>query len=1012
MLPSARFSQPLAIAGLTCLALLCLVSLGESLKVLSSASLAERGRHVDPIIKRTWESELGPFSPPPPQDVDKGKEDLIESHFSKNDTVGDDDDDDNNKRPGIHELDTTLSAVDSIVASIFSEVSSTAPVPGNPTQPIIPASSDSGLFGSVISILAGPPSAIPVPGGPAATETSASSGGVDKPLGGVLSALSQVGVPSITAPPTVPTGSGGLAGGLDVLDGVASALDGVLGSPNNSNSGGLIGQLSADIVGPIESLAADTAAIIADPAAAIHSLQSQVSSVLDSLPSAVAAGVQIANNVGGQIAEALNATTDILDRIPDVASGVADQLGSLLNAAPQLATGLPAAALSAVNHVESILTSVPGLGGDVTGILDGLQDDLSLAVVSAIPEVSSLAGVVGTQVVGILPLTLQPLVSGVLSTLQNDVTSLGCQVSDIVSGTAIIFNVPCNQGSSATPSSIAGPTVTAPVTVSASITVGESLPLVPIQPTSTIPQLASMLSSLSSSLLGATPIVTTAEASGTNPVANAALSGLSSLLSQISDISLTAAIMPSTQLAPPTPPASASPGASSVPVAATTIYYVQTITALITSTAVKTSTVTECPLELSPFASAPSISRGPLPVPLLPPTGTDTGPCPGQGYTCDDCLEGWFCPPVETPALPAPCGYGWPCYHCDAGWFCVPTPQIAGAVTPALISSTTTSAIVVPTLHPATNGFQYAGCYADNSSRALRDTELLSAAGEMTNALCIDFCQAQGFTLAGAEDGTECHCGSTLIGSILLPVEKCNTTCAGDPTGATMCGGSWALSVWSPDGTVQQVQDPENQFVLPITSGLYHPGGVRISKVPQETAIYAWPPPTLSANMTTSVTSPGVSDLESSVLAVVASEASGLASIEPASASAIVQSVSSLLNKGISSIASSLAIAAPVSTGATLMTVPSGFPMGPGPIIPSTTIATTAATLFANTDPAGIQRTTMAGVDTTNPSVAADDSDGSNSDDTKLIATYGVKVPMALGPNEGRWSPRRRAHWA
>ncbi|ROV95831.1 hypothetical protein VSDG_05159 [Cytospora chrysosperma] len=814
MLPSTRFPQSLAIAVLTCFALICLVSLGESFKVLSSATLSAHGRHVDPIIKRTWESEQGPFSPPRSQDVSENEHDLVDSNLSGNVTM---DENDDHGKVGIPVLgDATLSAVNSIVASIVGGVSSAVPVPGNPTQPIIPASTDGGLFGSVISILAGAPSAVPVPGGPIPIPT-ASSGDIDSPLGGVLSALSAVGVPTITAPPAVPTtGSGGILGGLDVLGGVASALDGVLGSPDgtNSNSGGLLGQISADVVGPIASIAADPASILADPAAAISNLQVQVSSVLDSLPSAVAAGVQLANNVGGQIADALNATTDVLDSIPDVAGGVADQLGSLLNAAPDLATGIAAAALSAVNQVESILTAVPGIDGDVTGILDGLQGQLSLAVTSALPEVSSLAGVVGSQVVGILPSTLQPLVAEALSTLQSDATSLGCQVSDVVSGTAIIFNVPCDQTSSAVSSSGEGPTVTAPVTVTG---------------------------------------------------VNTAIAGS-----------------------------------------------------------------------------------------ILKPCCGDYHLLRSDDHRTDDLNRG-------------------PNQYCDRMPFGTIIFFVIGAMAQVIPSSTSTSAFMVPTPQAATNGFQYVGCYADNTSRALRDAELLSVGGGMTNTQCIVFCQGQGSILAGTEDGSECYCGSTLIGSIILPVEQCNITCAGDATGSTMCGGSWALSVWSPDGTVQQIQKPGKQFMLPSTPGYYHPGGA---------------------------------NLESSILAAVASEASGLASVQPASASAIIQSVSFIFNMGMSSIASSLALAAPTSTVADPTTEPSALPLGPGPVVANITIAPTATTLVADTIPAGMPTITMTmtGRDVVNPSAEADTSDGNDGTRTAWVATHGAKG--------GRWAPRRRFHWA
>ncbi|ROV94835.1 hypothetical protein VPNG_09293 [Cytospora leucostoma] len=963
MLPSARFTRPLAIAGLTCFALLCLVSLGESLKVLSSASLAQRGRNAHPNIRRSWESEQGHASLTRPKDHSEDEGDLVGHNLLREDTNDDKAAADNGEKLSIPGPGITLPAANSIVASIIGGATSAVPVPGNPTQPIIPAPASGGIFGSVVSILAGAPSAVPVPGSPAAA--TGSSGGVGSPLGGVLSGLSQVGAPAITAPPTVPTGS---------------------------------------------------ASILANPTAAINNLQSQVSSVIGNLPSAVAAGVQLANNVGGQIADALNATTDVLDNVPEVAGGVADQVGSLLHAAPNLATGLPAAALSAVSQVESVLTAVPGLAGNVTGILSSLQDDLSSAVASAIPEVTSLAGVIGSQIVGILPSTLQPLVSGVLSNLQND--GVLCQVSDVVSGTAIIINVPCGQGSSPTSSPGAGPKATAPASVSASITVGESLPLAPTQLASTSPQLASILSSLSESLISESSMAAPADATGTNAIANSALSGLSSLISQISDISLTAAILPSTQLAPPTPPASTLPGASSGSVEATTIYYVQTITALITSTTLQVSTVTECPPVLSSFPSYTSKSGGSfsaIPQPITGPTpsatgSTDAGPCPGQGYTCDDCLEGWFCPPVQTPALPAPCGYGWPCLHCGDGWFCVPSPQNAGAATPALSSSTSTPANVIPKLHPATNGFQYAGCYADDSSRALNESGLVSVVGGMTSGRCIDFCQTQGFTLAGTEDGTQCFCGNFLIDSILLPIEQCNSTCAGDPSGSTRCGGSWALSVWSPDGTVKQVRSPEKQFTLPITSGYYHPGGVRVSRIPKETAIYVWPPPAAPASTRFTSTSLGVADLGSSILAAVASEAIGLATIEPASASAIVESVSSLLNSGMSSIANSLAVAATIHTAGTLMYGPSELPLGPGPVVPSTTIVPTAAPLVAEIRPSVIPTTTPAWSNSINPSAATVASGVSTSANNTSTVTYGGKAPMAFGPKNERRAYRRNAH--
>lgn len=525
MPPSALFSRPLALAGFVYATILCIVSLSSSLKVLSSPTLAGQPGRVEPIIKRTWESEQGPFLNVPPQDsVVQEEGEPAEADMSTSDGP---------ERLGVPGLGNPLPPLNSIVTSVLGGSAVTVPVPGLPAPPV--ASGD--LFSSVVSILAGAPTAVPT-----------SPGGDGGALGGLLSALSQVTPVSV-----VPTGSAGLVPAFDVLGGVASALDNVLGSSedNDSLGGGLLGQLSANVVAPVASIAADPASILAHPSAALDNLQSRVSSVLDSLPSAMAAGIQLTSNVGGQIADALDATTEVLDSVPDVAAGVADQVGSLLNAAPNLATGLPAAALSAVNQVESVLASGPDVAGDLTGILGGLKEELSSAIVNAVPEVTSLAAAVGIHVVDVLPPVLQGPVQGALSSLQNDVSGLLCQVSDVVSGTAIIFNVPCGSVSSA----IADPgdpgaktSAAAPAAASASITVGETLPTVPTPASSLSRQpLASVLSSLGSSL-------TTAETTGASvvdPAASSALSGLSSLFSQISELSLTAADTPSTPLAPP-----------------------------------------------------------------------------------------------------------------------------------------------------------------------------------------------------------------------------------------------------------------------------------------------------------------------------------------------------------------------------------------------------------------------------------------------------------------------------
>lgn len=531
-------------------ALVCAISLSDSHTITGpSVSPSKVSNGINTPFKRGWESDQGPFSLGPPDRLDDAT-----------DTVNIHQDEPGHGRDEVSGSDEKIGIPNpiSILASIIGGARNGASgmtLPGNPTQPGVPTStagSGGGLLGSVVSILVGGPSVTPLPNNP----SPGNSGGNDAPLGGLLSVLSQVvpvseslPTPAITAPPTIATDTSGLLAQLGVLNGVASALNGVLGSSDGGNGGGsgLLGQLSANIIGPIASIAADPVSLLANPTAAINDLQNQVSAILDSVPSAVAVGVQLASNVGGDLADALNATNDVLNNVPDVAGGVADQVGSLLNAVPDLATGLPAAALSAVSQVESVLTAVPDLDGTVTGLLSELKNNISSVAANAIPEVSSLAGAIGSQVVGILPSALQPLVSGVLSTLQNSASGLLCQVSETVGGTAVIFGVPCGQASSTATLGI-GSALTAPATVSASATLTESLSLITTPTSSALPQLASVLSSLSSSILSSPVTIPPPGASTIAPIANSALSGLSSLISQISGLSLTATNTPSSLL--------------------------------------------------------------------------------------------------------------------------------------------------------------------------------------------------------------------------------------------------------------------------------------------------------------------------------------------------------------------------------------------------------------------------------------------------------------------------------
>ncbi|KAM4054693.1 WSC domain-containing protein [Hirsutella rhossiliensis] len=94
-------------------------------------------------------------------------------------------------------------------------------------------------------------------------------------------------------------------------------------------------------------------------------------------------------------------------------------------------------------------------------------------------------------------------------------------------------------------------------------------------------------------------------------------------------------------------------------------------------------------------------------------------------------------------------------------------------------------------------GFKYAGCFKDASERALGGV-IRADLGSMSNGKCISHCKAAGYALAGTEYGGQCYCGNELVGSQHLDDGKCEMPCEGDAS--QVCGGGWALSVYSKDG--------------------------------------------------------------------------------------------------------------------------------------------------------------------------------------------------------------------
>lgn len=187
------------------------------------------------------------------------------------------------------------------------------------------------------------------------------------------------------------------------------------------------------------------------------------------------------------------------------------------------------------------------------------------------------------------------------------------------------------------------------------------------------------------------------------------------------------------------------------------------------------------------------------------------GSCQGEGYTCKECLNGWFCPPQETPAQVVPCGLGWPCYHCTSGYFCASTQSSPAASSASCALSSEPSSSCETTdgdsktvrassqledvLAPVA-GWRYLGCFQDAISRTLIGSKPMDyLRGPMSNLTCINHCFSKGYGFAGTENGHECWCGSRIRDdAVRLPEVSCNVPCDGADNQS--CGGGWIVAVF------------------------------------------------------------------------------------------------------------------------------------------------------------------------------------------------------------------------
>ncbi|KAL6837697.1 WSC domain-containing protein [Trichoderma camerunense] len=232
-----------------------------------------------------------------------------------------------------------------------------------------------------------------------------------------------------------------------------------------------------------------------------------------------------------------------------------------------------------------------------------------------------------------------------------------------------------------------------------------------------------------------------------------------------------------------------------------------------------TPAIPSCPACPSCDQCAPKICsiQGPEGPSAHQPPDPSKGPCPGRGFKCAECLDGWFCPPQETPAQVAPCGVGWPCYHCPEGWFCastatpIPTPppsSVAGSPSGIISSGGATTPTILPNTGDLPDDWTQLGCFQDAISRILLGAKPVDyLQGDMSTKECVDHCISSGYKFAGTENGRECWCGASIRDdAVRLPQSQCGKPCQGQPTEA--CGGSWAIDVFLCSDKSESHQDP------------------------------------------------------------------------------------------------------------------------------------------------------------------------------------------------------------
>ncbi|KAL8335846.1 hypothetical protein RB598_009844 [Gaeumannomyces tritici] len=769
-----------------------------------------------------------------------------------------------------------------------------------PVAPAPAAPASGGILGGLVPGLPALPAPLPVLPPVAPVPGSDGSGGLvgaplplPAPLPGLPAAL------PVPAPAAGSAGAGASTGGsrpkLGLLGGLGGLVDDIL-NPQTGIVAGVIGAVNnilpipADVAIPIPGVdgilnAASEALQLEDPLKVVTAILDEVGSVVENV------GKELNGVVGG-----------VANTVDGVVENLAD--GALAG------LGVPLPDLSILSNITNLVKALPG---EILDTVEAVHGSLGALPLDAVLP-NAINGVVDA---------LGDTLSGVAQVVDN----LVCTVEQIgaVSG---ILQIPCSQvtfsnsdASLATQGALAV-VVTTPVNLLATLTDSAGSALLPTLAAAN--SLKSMASSAGMALpTNGAALLPSVAAPGSSSAPSAPVAGTPPLAV------VSAAAPLSTSL--PLPIIPTRPLAPSAPASAVTVTQVVT-----SCPATISSTPVGCP-DPPPCPSCPAAACN-CP-PELPPFDPALGPCPGQGYTCSSCKDGWFCPPKQVPAQACPCGFGWPCEDCTGGWFCAPVQTSSAQIINVCPASSvprgsSTSSSAAPSVQPTLalpNG-RYAGCYLDTPERALGGFNFTAVPPDhtMTNSICLDFCLEAGFKVAGTENGAECWCDNWLFNTYLIDDSACKTPCTGD--GHDSCGGSWALAVYTSDGNVE-VRQPE--FVLtdpppgtPETS--VHIGGLRQTVIPMTVPVFAWPPP--APSLPVSIDTAALISTVASMVEVVVSKAAAIESDILSRVPAGLAGSASIVDNGLMSLTSD--IRSFVSAVATALPV---LPTMPGPALPAVT---------------------------------------------------------------------------